>query len=354
MDVETKVLKNLRMQGNLLQILVLLQLEQKTYTLLFMHTKRIYISLLLFLLVDLSMAAQETPAAVYPKNTWGIQWPLQPDNGQYAGFDFNAVQAVAAGSAWLTQGHLYFFGTDGTPQNLQEAFNCYSEAAALLRDETSSTVNDSDETVPAEEGAPEEGGSSAFTDAVERADGTLLALPPATDAAYHLALCHLFGLGTERSESSANYWLRIGIQAGDVRCEMLQAILDFRSGSYTTAIDIFANLSTVSDYATLWLCEGSLWGRGMVQDERGAVQRLHALAERIEGFKQSDAETGSSDYWRSEDELAYAYLRLADCYENGVGTKRKPALAAELREKAAAIGAHSGSVYIRRLLPNTP
>ena len=131
---------------------------------------------------------------------------------------------------------------------------------------------------------------------------------------------------------------------------MLEAIRDFRSGSYATAIETFANLSTVNDYATLWLCEGSLWGRGMVKNERSAVERLQELAARIEGYKQTDAETGSSDYWRNEDQLAYAYLRLADCYENGVGTKRKADTAKQLRQQAAAIGMQSSSAYIRKWL----
>lgn len=322
--------------------------------------KRIF-SLFLMAIAVGGLMAQTAVQAGYPAQTWGIQWPLQPDEGQYAGFDFEQVKATSPGSAWLTQGHLYFFGVDGTPQNLEEAFRCYCEAAALLRDEATSSATESDvptniaegeapEEMPEEEGAPEENGSSAFADAVELADGTMLTLPPATDAAYHLALCHLYGLGTERSESSAGYWLRLGTKLGETRCEMLEAIRDFRSGSYATAIETFANLSTVNDYATLWLCEGSLWGRGMVKNERSAVERLQELAARIEGYKQTDAETGSSDYWRNEDQLAYAYLRLADCYENGVGTKRKANIAKQLREQAAAIGAQSSSAYIRKWL----
>lgn len=322
--------------------------------------KRIF-SLFLMAIAVGGLMAQTAVQAGYPAQTWGIQWPLQPDEGQYAGFDFEQVKATSPGSAWLTQGHLYFFGVDGTPQNLEEAFRCYCEAAALLRDEATSSATESDvptniaegeapEEMPEEEGAPEENGSSAFADAVELADGTMLTLPPATDAAYHLALCHLYGLGTERSESSAGYWLRLGTKLGDTRCEMLEAIRDFRSGSYATAIETFANLSTVNDYATLWLCEGSLWGRGMVKNERSAVERLQELAARIEGYKQTDAETGSSDYWRNEDQLAYAYLRLADCYENGVGTKRKADTAKQLRQQAAAIGMQSSSAYIRKWL----
>lgn len=322
--------------------------------------KRIF-SLFLMAIAVGGLMAQTAVQAGYPAQTWGIQWPLQPDEGQYAGFDFEQVKASSPGSAWLTQGHLYFFGADGTPQNLEEAFRCYCEAAALLRDEATSSATESDvptniaegeapEEMPEEEGAPEENVSSAFADAVELADGTMLTLPPATDAAYHLALCHLYGLGTERSESSAGYWLRLGTKLGETRCEMLEAIRDFRSGSYATAIETFANLSTVNDYATLWLCEGSLWGRGMVKNERSAVERLQELAARIEGYKQTDAETGSSDYWRNEDQLAYAYLRLADCYENGVGTKRKANIAKQLREQAAAIGAQSSSAYIRKWL----
>lgn len=337
-------------------------------------------ALLLVLLVLL--APRAVGQTEYSADTWGVQWPIAMDEEAYAAFRFADVEPLYPGSAWLMLGHCYFFGKGGQPQDFQKAFACYEKAAPYFETENAAAAApttweaDVPDTLEAPEGAPMveysdtaaweeptiEGSSdvgaeptdapqSAFADYYEAANGEMVALPERADLVVHLGLCYQYGLGTTADAAKAKYWLSsMNRKVDDPRAWLQLGILCYKEQLYYDAADEFSRMVGLNDYAPLWMAELQLRGHGVTQDAAAAFRAFQDEAVRLRELRAQDEAEGTQEFRRAMDALAYVNLRLAECYRDGLGTKRNEAKAAACAAEAEQLGKESPTHALRQAM----
>jgi len=294
-----------------------------------------------------SFSQQASDIEGYPARLWGIPWPTVPGTSEYADFDFDQVVATYPGSAWLMQGNRYFYGVGGVAQDFGKAFECFQKAAEYYptsnTEEAWNTTEATTETVPempedaetdvATESEPDpaiDGGEWTTADTAATgtekenfgndftlANGKTIWLAPTNYLNYALALSYAFGLGTAPDADKAAQW---GMK-GEPDAWLIAGIARYRSGAYDEAWQMFEAAAAESDFGRIWLAECKLRGHGTEQKAKEALRELEALPANAENAQDADM-------------LAAVYLRLSECYGQGLGTRRDTEKAASYLQKA--------------------